>query len=276
MSVFSNIFNGMARGFAFGTFGLNPFWGGCWCNTNLLYYSPNPFMTGGFFPIMPQISMPIFDMTPPQSAYRGFDFSNMQFNVPSISDLMKYYNSRNEGEIGDTFTLSKKTEETTQSSKTETQKSTIKNPVKDDSHNISRLSNKDSTQYNNLINKYSEQYGVDPNFVKAVIKQESRFNPRATGISTKYGRARGLMQLMPDTAKQYGVTDLYNPEQNIKAGVQLLSDLSKQYNGNKKMILAAYNWGSGNLNKKGFENRPNETRDYINKVLGYYNEYSTA
>jgi len=114
MSVFSNIFNGMARGFAFGMFGANPFWGGCCCNTNLLYYTPNPFMAGGFFPVMPPISMPIFDMTPPQSAYRGLDFSSMQFNVPSISDLLKYYNSRNEEkkeEIGDIFTPSKKTEE---------------------------------------------------------------------------------------------------------------------------------------------------------------------
>lgn len=134
------------------------------------------------------------------------------------------------------------------------------------------ISTSENNQYNDLILKYAKQYDVDPNFVKAVIKQESRFNPNAGSGAG----AKGLMQLMPATASSYGVTDVCNPEQNIKAGVKILSENLKKYKGDLNMVLAAYNWGPGNLKKKGFENRPAETRKYIPAVLGFYKEYQKS
>ena len=132
------------------------------------------------------------------------------------------------------------------------------------------LSGKDCTKYDGLIKKYALKYGVEPNFVKAVMKKESTFNPKAGSGAG----AKGLMQLMPATAASLGVKNVYDPEQNIEAGVRMLRDLGKKYKGDKKMILAAYNWGSGNLAKYGFGNRPAETRNYVTKVLQYYNDYN--
>ncbi len=129
-------------------------------------------------------------------------------------------------------------------------------------------------KYDDLIRKYAQQYDIEENFVRAVMKQESRFNPGATGPMTKYGQAKGLMQLIPSTAKRYNVTNPYDPEQSIRGGVQVLKNLSDMYKGDKKMILAAYNWGCGNLNKHGFDNRPAETRKYVKNVMQYYNEYN--
>ena len=128
--------------------------------------------------------------------------------------------------------------------------------------------------YNDIILKYAKQYNVDPNFVKAVIKQESRFIPTAGSGAG----AKGLMQLMPKTARSYGVSNVYDPEQNIKAGVKMLSDLLKKYDGNLENVLAAYNWGMGNLalEAAGKKVRPLETKRYVPAVLGFYREYSNA
>ena len=127
---------------------------------------------------------------------------------------------------------------------------------------------------NDIILKYAKEYDVDPNFVKAVIKQESRFKANA---GSRAG-AKGLMQLMPATARSYGVTNVYDPEQNVKAGVKMLSELIKRYNGNLEDVLAAYNWGIGNLRleAQGKKVRPKETRQYVPAVLGFYREYSRA
>jgi len=136
--------------------------------------------------------------------------------------------------------------------------------------NLSYNASENEKKYEPIIEKYAKMHNLDVNFVKAVIKQESRFNPNATSNAG----AQGLMQLMPATAKQYHVSNPYNPEESIRGGVEFLSKLNKQYNGNKEMMLAAYNWGPGNLAKKGYEKRPAETRNYITKVMQYYNEYS--
>lgn len=125
-----------------------------------------------------------------------------------------------------------------------------------------------STDLEAIIKNASKQYGVAPELIKAVIKAESNFNPNAVS----HAGAKGLMQLMPATARGAGVTDPFNPEQNIMGGTKFLKRLLDRYNGNLDSALAAYNWGPGNLERKP-DRLPRETRDYLAKVKQYLNQY---
>lgn len=122
------------------------------------------------------------------------------------------------------------------------------------------------------IEKASRKYGVDKSLVMAVIKQESDFNPK----STSGAGAMGLMQLMPGTAQELGVTDAYNIEQNVDGGTKYLKELLDMYGNSKELALAAYNAGSGTLQSRGVKatgdisRLPYETRDYVQKVMKYY------
>jgi hypothetical protein len=120
-----------------------------------------------------------------------------------------------------------------------------------------------------IIDKASSAYGVDPGLIKAVIKAESNFNPRAVSSAG----AQGLMQLMPSTARGLGVTNSFDPEQNVMAGAKFLKQMLDRYDGNLNSALAAYNWGPGNLEKKG-GSLPSETREYMTRVKKYFAEYS--
>lgn len=120
-----------------------------------------------------------------------------------------------------------------------------------------------------LIEKASKRYGVDGGLIRAIIKAESNFNPRAVSSAG----AQGLMQLMPATAKGLGVSDSFDPEQNIMAGTRFFKDLLRRYDGNVDEALAAYNWGPGNLDRHGSDRLPRETRAYLGKVKGYYAQY---
>lgn len=130
----------------------------------------------------------------------------------------------------------------------------------------------DNTQYDNLINSAAAKYNVDPNLVKAVMKQESTFNPNATSSAG----AQGLMQLMPGTASDMGVTNAYDPAQNIDGGTKYLSQLSTQFNGDTSKTIAAYNAGPGAVEKYGGVPPYEETMNYVNIVTKNYQEYSAS
>ncbi|MFB3925814.1 MAG: lytic transglycosylase domain-containing protein [Syntrophales bacterium] len=112
-----------------------------------------------------------------------------------------------------------------------------------------------------LIEKAARRFDVDPGLIRAVIETESNFNPGATSSKG----AIGLMQLMPDTARELGVKDAYDPEENIMAGTRYLKSLLNRYHGDTELALAAYNWGMGNL-EKSTGRFPRETLDYIARV----------
>ena len=115
-----------------------------------------------------------------------------------------------------------------------------------------------------LISKYAGQNGVAPELVRAVIRQESDGNPR----DVSHAGARGLMQLMPEEIHELGVTDPFDPEQNIAAGTRLLSGLLKQYKGDTPLALAAYNAGSGAVQKYGGIPPYKETQGYVKRIMG--------
>lgn len=116
-----------------------------------------------------------------------------------------------------------------------------------------------------VIAQASQRYGVDTGLIRAVIKAESNYNPRAISQAG----AQGLMQLMPATARGLGVSDPFNIEQNVMAGTRFLKGLLDRYNGNLDSALAAYNWGPGNVDRRP-DRLPRETRDYLVKVKQYY------
>ncbi|MBI4836867.1 MAG: lytic transglycosylase domain-containing protein [Candidatus Portnoybacteria bacterium] len=125
--------------------------------------------------------------------------------------------------------------------------------------------------YGDMVSKYSQENGVPSNIVNGVIMAESKGDPNAVGPPTKYGTAKGLMQLLDGTAKDMGVTDVFNPEQNIKGGTRYLGQLYNYYGGNMDNALAAYNWGPGNMDKylAGQKSMPAETQKYIANVYNY-------
>lgn len=124
------------------------------------------------------------------------------------------------------------------------------------------------SQYTHLIEAAASRNGLDPALLHAVIQAESSYNPGA--VSHK--GAMGLMQLMPGTAARYGVTDPYNPEENISGGARYLSDLLNMFDSDVALAVAAYNAGEKNVMKYGNTIPPfSETRHYVSKVLHYYN-----
>ena len=118
----------------------------------------------------------------------------------------------------------------------------------------------------NIISKVSQKYGVDEKLVQALVKQESGFRHDAVSSCG----AMGLMQLMPATAKGLGVTDPFDPIQNIEGGVKYLKSKLKRYNGNLVLALASYNAGSGNVEKYNGVPPFKETQNYVKSILANY------
>jgi soluble lytic murein transglycosylase-like protein len=127
------------------------------------------------------------------------------------------------------------------------------------------------SSFNLIIEKAARKYEVDPDLIRSVIQTESNYNPQATSSKG----AMGLMQLMPETARDLGVKNAFDPEENIMGGTRYLKSLLERYNGKIELTLAAYNWGMGNLERNP-RHLPQETVNYISKVNGYYKDLKTS
>lgn len=126
----------------------------------------------------------------------------------------------------------------------------------------------DQTVYDDLIAEASEAYSIPFAFIKAVVKIESNYNRYAV---SNVG-AMGLMQLMPATAEDMGVSDPFDPRENIFGGTKYLRMMANKYNGDINLVLSAYNAGPGNVDK--FSGIPFEsTRGYVQKVYRWYQRY---
>jgi hypothetical protein len=120
-----------------------------------------------------------------------------------------------------------------------------------------------------MIDETSRRYGVDAALVHAVVRAESAFDHLA--VSSK--GARGLMQLMPTTASEIGVRDVFHPRENLEGGVYYLRELLDRFSGNTRLALAAYNAGPGAVDTHGGIPPYGETRDYVSRVFRYRQEH---
>lgn len=131
-----------------------------------------------------------------------------------------------------------------------------------------------SSQYDDYIEETAARYNVDPVLVQAIMKAESNFD--STAVSR--AGAMGLMQLMPATAESVGVSDAFDPMQNIDGGVRVLASMLLRWDGDVKMALASYNCGAGGVSRRGisdlddpeqYAKLPSETQGYIKRIEGY-------
>lgn len=123
-----------------------------------------------------------------------------------------------------------------------------------------------ASRYRHVIHSASHKYGVNANLIKAVITAETCFRPNARS----HKGAAGLMQLMPATARRWGVTNRYNVAQNIHAGTLYLSWLLHRYGGSVRHAVAAYNSGEGTVDKYGLGVPYRETQNYLRQVMNAY------
>ena len=122
-------------------------------------------------------------------------------------------------------------------------------------------------RFDHLIAEAATQYGVDVDLIRAVIRAESNFNPKAR---SPVG-AQGLMQLMPALQQDFGIKDPFDPRQNVMGGVRYLRKLLDMHGGNVALALASYNAGPGNVARYGGIPPFRETRNYVQKIQSYWN-----
>ncbi len=126
-------------------------------------------------------------------------------------------------------------------------------------------------RFDYLITEAATRYGVDVDLIRAVIRAESNFNPRA---KSPVG-ASGLMQLMPALQQDFGITDPFDPRQNVMGGVRYLRKLLDLHGGNVALALASYNAGPGNVARYGGIPPFRETRGYVKKITGWLKDTTT-
>jgi len=126
------------------------------------------------------------------------------------------------------------------------------------------------TKYDTYFKAAAKKYNVSESLLKAIAKAESNFNPNDVSSSG----AMGIMQLMPETAKSLGVKDAFDPEQNIMGGAKCISQKLKEFGGDVRLALAAYNAGSGAVRRNG--GVPSYCKSYVSKVLSYKSAFETA
>lgn len=128
------------------------------------------------------------------------------------------------------------------------------------------------TRYDPWIREAAALYQIPEALIRAVIRVESDFDPRAVSPAN----ARGLMQMIPATAERMLVTDIFDPRQNIFGGVRYLRVLANTFNGDLALTIAAYNAGEGAVIRHGGIPPYPETQDYVTRVIGYYRQYRVA
>lgn len=134
-----------------------------------------------------------------------------------------------------------------------------------------RLMERRAQKYRQHIETFAQQFNIDPILIKALIRAESCFDRRAISRAG----ARGLMQLMPATARSYGVLDRFDAENNIRAGVTHLHSLLVEFNGSKTRAIAAYNAGASAVKRYGGIPPYKETQTYVKRVLNFYEKYQS-
>lgn len=174
------------------------------------------------------------------------------FRDPSTGRTVKYEDVAKAASKSSEADSAQKTEETSESSRTTTADSMKK------------------TKYDDYFKKAAQKYNVSESLLKAIARAESNFNAK----SVSSAGAMGVMQLMPATAKSLGVSNPYDPEQNIMGGAKCISQKLKEFNGDERLALAAYNAGSGAVKRYG--GVPSYCKAYVNRVQSYKKAYETA
>jgi hypothetical protein len=137
----------------------------------------------------------------------------------------------------------------------------------DSEYAVHEMGTTGNAKYDEIIRSASARHGVDPNLIIAVMRQESGFKAHAVS----YKGATGLMQLMPATARRFGVTNIYDPAQNIEGGTRYMRFLLDKFNGDVKLALAGYNAGEGAVVNYGYTIPPyRETRNYVKSISARY------
>ncbi len=178
------------------------------------------------------------------------NYSGVIFRDPVTGKAVRYIEA---GSEGDTDSSAQKTSSSNSAAAKTTSASSMK-----------------TTKFDQYFKKAAEKYGVPESLLKGIAKAESNFNERDLSSSG----AMGVMQLMPETARSLGVSDPYDPEQNIMGGAKCIAQKLKEFNGDVELALAAYNAGSGAVKRAG--GIPAKCKTYIKRVLSYQEAFETA